>query len=659
MAELTNVHRIEGGGTEFPMMIMDGGPDLGLIMHEGGHQYTMGQLANNEWREGYLDEGFTSFQTGLYFETHGRGVSYTNIEPFILGLDLDGWSEPVSMVSERYSDFNIYNIMIYTKGQLFYEELRYIVGDDTLRKILHVYFDRWKLKHVDEARFRAVCEEVSGQDLSWFFAQWLHGTPLFDYRLAKVERHQLPDGRWHTVVTIDRLGTGWMPVEIGDGSTIYARATGQPAVERVEFTSALKPGRLVLDPRERTHDWNYTNNFEWRPFQGRASVTWRLDDPTHETTRRDGLVHALMPTLWYNDFGGVTLGLRTRENYMGTFDQGAYFLSAGLKSGAADRFGFHSTLSNPTFLRHTGTVTTLSAWDIEGRAGASVRWDQRLSDHWFQPSDPHWGLDGQWMSTTDVAYLDRRLWDDAGTLELGPWFSDVVQHGATVIRMAASAHGGVVYRIPGPGIVSAQRYDVDGYGRLTGEASVRTPLAAGARLGIRVYGGGYLGNSVPALQRRIYVAGADPYETFTDPFLRSRGAWFARPGFYYQSPGGAGLRGFRDDLGGRWAFSTNIEGTRNVFARRTGFLRGVTLEGFLDAGIVDTMAVPAAHPGTGYTTLWDAGVGVVTRQAVRDLNWTMRFELPLLVNRWDDAADVRTGEGRLAFRWSVSLAPSF
>jgi hypothetical protein len=657
--ELTNVHRIEGGGTEFPMMIMDGGPDLGLIIHEGGHQYTMGQLANNEWREGYLDEGFTSFQTGLYFETHGRGVSYTNIEPFILGLDLDGWSEPVSMVSERYSDFNIYNIMIYTKGQLFYEELRYVVGDDTLRKILHVYFDRWKLKHVDEARFRAVCEEVSGQDLSWFFAQWLHGTPLFDYRLAKVERHQLPDGRWHTAVTIDRLGTGWMPVEIGDGSAIYARATGQPAVERVEFTSAQKPGRLVLDPRGRTHDWNYTNNFEWRPFQGRASVAWRLDDPTRETTRRDGLVDALMPTLWYNDFGGVTLGLRTRENYMGTFDQGSYFLSAGLKSGAADRFGFHFTLANPTFLRHTGTVTTLSAWDVEGRAGASVRWDQRLSNHWIEPSDPHWGLDGQWMSTTDVAYLDRRLWDDAGTLEMGPWFSDVVQHGATVIRMAASAHGGVVYRIPGPGIVSTQRYDVDGYGRVTGEASIRTPLAAGARLGIRVYGGGYLGNSVPALQRRIYVAGADPYETFTDPFLRSRGAWFARPGFYYQSSGGAGLRGFRDDLGGRWAFSANVEGTRNVFARRTGFLRGVTLEGFLDAGVVDTMAVPAAQAGTGYTTLWDAGVGVVTRHAVRDLTWTMRFELPLLVNRWDEAADVRTGEGRLAFRWSVSLAPSF
>src|SRR2546426_3344382 len=57
---LTNVHRIEGGGTEFPMMVMDGSAGLGLILHEVGHNYTMGILANNEWRESFLDEGVTS-----------------------------------------------------------------------------------------------------------------------------------------------------------------------------------------------------------------------------------------------------------------------------------------------------------------------------------------------------------------------------------------------------------------------------------------------------------------------------------------------------------------------------------------------------------------------------------------------------------------------
>src|SRR5213593_328898 len=143
--QITNVHRIEGGGTEFPMMIMDGSAGIGLIVHELGHNYTMGILANNEWREGFLDEGFTSFQTGWFAETHGQPSEYPDIEREILFWDLDRWSQPVSMVSERYRDFATYNEMVYNKAQLFYEQLRYVVGDETMRRILRAYYARWKL----------------------------------------------------------------------------------------------------------------------------------------------------------------------------------------------------------------------------------------------------------------------------------------------------------------------------------------------------------------------------------------------------------------------------------------------------------------------------------------------------------------------------------
>ncbi len=657
--QLTNVHRIEGGGTEFPMMVMNGGPSQGLILHEVGHNYTMGILANNEWREGWLDEGFTSFQTSWYEATHGVADDYAPLEAGILFDDLDRWSQPVSMVSERYRDFFVYNEMIYNKAQLFYEELRYVVGDDAMRRILRTYYARWKLQHVDEDKFRTVCEEISGQDLGWLFGQWLHGTPLIDYQLQHVERRRLPNGQWGVTVTVRRLGDGWMPVEIGDEHHIYARATGQPEVERVEFTADSEPRRLILDPRVRAHDWNMLNNREPRGlFRARGAGTLRLDNPTHEVVRRDRVAMGLLPLAWSNDAGGVTLALRARSNYLGRFDRGLSLWSGALRGAATNRTGAYFRLENPVRHPTPRTTTAMAAWTVEGRSGVLLSWDRTDQQRWVDRADPHTGFDALWMATNDVTFLDRRLWDDAGTVEAGPWMSSTWSAGQTALHARVGARGGVVYRYPGPGVVATNRYDMEGFLRGTAELSARRPFWARMQLGVRVFAGGYLAHSAPPLQRRIYVSGADPYATYTNPLLRSRGALLVRPDFHYQAPGDANLRGFAPDLGGRWAVSANVELTRSLLTRRSGAVRSVALEAFGDVGVVDSSAVPSAGTGAA-AKLWDAGLGIVSAHQVGDLTWTMRFELPLLVNRWDFAADARAGDDRAAFRWQVSLEPSF
>ena len=366
----------------------------------------------------------------------------------------------------------------------------------------------------------------------------------------------------------------------------------------------------------------------------------------------------LLPALWSNDYGGVTIGLRARPARSDHAERGLLVASAATRGGATSSISLYGRWNNAVARGPRRVATSVAAWSVEGRTGASISVDRsrQLDD---LGADRHIGVVALWMATTNLGYLDRRLWDDAGSIEIGPWISTVVRHGETVLRARGAVSLGLVYHHATPPVASGTHYLYHGFTRTTGEVSVRTPVARATTFGARVFAGAYLGASNPVRQLRVAVAGADPYTNFANPFLRSRGALLVRPDFHYHAPGGVNLRGFRNDLGGRWAVGVNLELMRTVARRNAGFLREAALEAFVDLGVADTLAAPPSSPGRWYTTLYDGGLGIVTRHQVKGMEWTMRFELPLAVNRWDVAAHDPANSTRFALRWQVSLAPSF
>lgn len=672
--QITNVHRIEGGGTEFPMMVMNGGAGLGLILHEVGHNYVMGVLGNNEWKEGYLDEGFTSFQTSWYFEDHAPGFdAYARLEPFILELDLDGWSQPVSTVSEAFRDFTTYGLMIYSKAELFYHQLRYVVGDEMMRAILREYYRRWKLKHVTEEALRGVAEAVSGMDLSWLFSQWLHGTPLYDYALGDVTRRRLAVGGWETTVEVERKAAGRMPVEIGEhtgrGVTIHARTAGERH-ETVSFQTLERPGALMLDPRVRTHDWNFLNNREGRlPIVGHSR--WRLDDFFREPQERDRLVASLAPTFWWNDASDGTVGLRFRQNYLGRYNRVTLWLGRGVSGVETATLGesvdFYAKLENPVWLRRANTTQSVEGWAREGTVGARVRYATEHRASLASDNVYRKGYSAQWVATREALFLDPRLWDNAGTVELARFDDWDLDDSRAHWRVRLDYGGGMVYAFADPQTVD-DRYDTQLFGRATASASVRKPVA-GFVAGARAFAGGYLGDANPVAQRAIPLHGADPYQTLGNPFLRTQGALLRSPArrspftdrsydVFYHAPGNANLRGYRPSLGGRWVIGGTVEIERDVYRGSNGLLRRASIVAFGDGALVDTLAV-SSGTDRAYTPVYDAGGGVRVWFRIGDLTFPVRVEFPVYVSEPFFAYDTREGSQDVQFRWLISLQPIF
>lgn len=257
--QLTNVHRLEDGGTEFPMVIMDGGPQQGLIIHEGSHQYVYGIFGNNEWREGWLDEGMASFLSRWFRADMGEEDPYSSL---MIGIGRyigqNGLPAPISTESKDFSDFRTYGLMTYSVPEAVLYSLRKLIGDEAFRRGLRDYYDRKALEHVTEADLRASLEWASGQDLGWFFDEWFHTTGTLDYAVGSIDQSRDGDG-WRTRVEVVRQGDNWMPVTVRIGDE-ERRLEGRGAVQSVEVETAERPGRVVVDPDVVLLDTDRTNN---------------------------------------------------------------------------------------------------------------------------------------------------------------------------------------------------------------------------------------------------------------------------------------------------------------------------------------------------------------------------------------------------------------
>lgn len=680
--QISNVHRLDPGGTEFPMMIMDGSASQGLILHEFGHVFTYGILGNNEWRSGWMDEGLTDYQT--YWAQNltrpeqasrppipprlpeGYRVNALTIPPYdSVGLalwknELLGESQPIGTPAYDFRDFGVYNTMIYDRARLMYSQLRDVLGDSTFRAFMHDYYTRWALKHVDELAMRGSAERVSYKDLGWFFDQWIRGTGLMDYAIGHVEVHT--DGsKYETIARVVRRGELRHPIPVGvhtaSGWT-FERIVPLADEQDVRIVTSQQPDSVALDPQHLTWDWDWRNNTQSGSFlvlkAPRVSFNWpylNQSDRSHTTV-------ALAPMGWYSNPQGVALGLRATTNYLSMVDlyqAGLGFSTRSPRNANGEGPAFPSQIQ--AFLRAENVYWPGLTRPLMGVGGGLNYLDGLFKADLFHDWDfsPFALVDGPTIKartylTTVIptsSLLLPEQWTKTNIGEAGATgsYQTIVDADSSYTIARASIGGGF-------STSSANESQVPSRGYLRGTASigmVRSMAGPGSQVRLRVFGG--VARGAPA-QRSIFASSQDPLETFNNDLWRARGAPFKQSGVNYLPLGGAGLRGFDYRLALDGVASVNAE-----FVQRLVSLRGAWGRASFSASLFGDMGFGSSqfvnlHDNN---TLTDAGVGIVTRGRLYDRDIYVRLDAPIFVNQAGLAGWRGLGNGSVAPRWTLTI----
>jgi aminopeptidase N len=162
-----------------------------IIAHEAVHQWFGDLVTCESWSNLPLNESFATYGEYLWIEyKYGRQAA-----DYHLNNDLDSYlaeseAKQVDLVRFTYnSREDMFDGHSYSKGGRVLHMLRKTVGDEAFFAGLKKYLEDNAFSDVEMHEFRLAMEDVTGQDLNWFFNQWFfasgHPELEIDYLTAE------------------------------------------------------------------------------------------------------------------------------------------------------------------------------------------------------------------------------------------------------------------------------------------------------------------------------------------------------------------------------------------------------------------------------------------------------------------------------------------
>lgn len=275
------------GGMEYPMATLLKGAGEGVVLHEWMHSWYQMILGTNESLYPWMDEGFTSFaESNVQNFIHDNRDSFPHLGAYnaYIALSKSDFNEPLTTHSDHYSTNTAYSTNAYSKGEVFMEQLGYIVGASVRDSILLKYFQTWKFKHPNVNDLIRLAENESGIQLDWYKDFFVNTTKTIDYGIDS-----LWDEGGKMKIRLRNAGTMPMPIDIemvfkdGSRETAYipqylmfgSKQNEEPAIKRTvgepwKWThpthvitidrKLLDLKKIEIDPTKRMADNERRNN---------------------------------------------------------------------------------------------------------------------------------------------------------------------------------------------------------------------------------------------------------------------------------------------------------------------------------------------------------------------------------------------------------------
>ena len=186
-----------GAGMEYPMMVNDESYadtvfSRFVAEHEIAHTYFPFYMGINETRYAFMDEGWA---TALEYLIGTTDVGKERADALFKQFRVSGWANnpspledlPIIVPADALTG-NAYGDNAYGKPALGYLAVKDMLGDATFGRALHEYMNRWHGKHPIPWDFFNTFNNVTGQNLNWFWNAWYFGDGYIDLAVAGVDK---------------------------------------------------------------------------------------------------------------------------------------------------------------------------------------------------------------------------------------------------------------------------------------------------------------------------------------------------------------------------------------------------------------------------------------------------------------------------------------